>query len=454
MVQVRFSLDEAIKQVLHSPSDRFTDLAELAGLNPSSDFRFSDLRNCDFRHCDLTGFNFIGARLEGGDFAGALVAGALFDKRTIESGILATALDFHELLTGEKFTQDDTFIDLLQDLPKPFFWQEQLWKIIGCLRAGKSVNVWGSRGAGKTLLLNAAEKYLERRFGHRVAFIEVGSRNLGESLLRGFEKCRRRWDGMTAIILDDFEPKTVSDAVLRINEGEAPIFLIDDAHEYEPTDVLELITICETNGRSLVLTSTLPISETVPATSRFFNWIVPAAMPRLDYASVATTIKMHFAGGAPQDLDNLFREAAGLNIGQIERLVDSFRTRGSSRDLLLHSFLEELLQCVPFDERPAEEVREEASRILNLLYRAKTSGVTLKQLAARAKLPLEVCERVVRYLRASGFVVRKNRRAFVVASPGMGILIASAAHSLAPRTTPTTSFADEPVAYGRAAISL
>jgi hypothetical protein len=222
--------------------------------------------------------------------------------------------------------------------------------------------------------------------------------------------------------------------------------LIDDAHEYESTDVLELISICEANRRPLVLTSTLPISETIPATSRFFNWIIPAAMPRLDNASVATVIKMHFAGGAPQGLDNLFQEAAGLNIGQVERLVDSFRTRGPSRDLLLHSFLEELLQCVPFDERRADEAREETSRILHLLYRAKTSGVTLKQLAARAKLPLEDCERVVRYLRATGFVVRKNRRAFVIASPGMGGLIASAAHSLAPRTTPTTSFAAEPLA--------
>jgi hypothetical protein len=223
MVQARFSLNEAIEQVLHSPSDRFTDLAELAGLNPSSDFRFSDLRKCDFRHCDLTGFNFIGARLEGSDFAGALVAGALFDKRTIESGILATALDFYELLTGEKFTEDDNFVDLLQDVPKPFFWQEQLWKIIGCLRAGKGVNVWGSRGAGKTLLLSAAEKYLERRFDHKVAFIELGSRNLGESLLRGFAKCRRRREGKTGIILDKFEPTTVNDAVLRIGEVDAPI---------------------------------------------------------------------------------------------------------------------------------------------------------------------------------------------------------------------------------------
>src|SRR5262249_2756008 len=41
----------------------FSDLVRVSGLNPSVDFRFSDLTGVDFGGSDLRGYNFVGANL-------------------------------------------------------------------------------------------------------------------------------------------------------------------------------------------------------------------------------------------------------------------------------------------------------------------------------------------------------------------------------------------------------
>ena len=54
---------EAIEQVLTSENPRFDLLVKLSGLNPRSDFKYSDLRRLNFCGADLRGFDFSGADL-------------------------------------------------------------------------------------------------------------------------------------------------------------------------------------------------------------------------------------------------------------------------------------------------------------------------------------------------------------------------------------------------------
>ncbi|MGO6718512.1 pentapeptide repeat-containing protein [Rhizobium ruizarguesonis] len=427
MVQPRFLLNQAIEQVLNAPSDRFTDLAELAGLDPARDFRRADLRECDFRECDLTGFDFIGARLDGSDFGGALVSGALFDKRTIDSGVLSTALDFYRLLTGERPTERENLVDLLDDIPRPFLWDDQLWKIVGCLRAGKSVNVHGSRGSGKTLLLHVAEKYLARHFNQKVAFIEAYSGDLGESLLCGLELSARREAGKNDLMLKKFQPTPVEEALqIREKEYGSPILFLDDAHTYAPAQLSAFVSFCEAAKSPFVLSSMLPIAETAPEVSEFGGWLIPAPMPRLDNASVAMLIKTEFEAGAPPGLDDLFQVAAGLNVGQVRRLANNFRKAGSASNAFLQAFVDETFETATMDGRPFELARDEIVQVFGVFYRAKGAGVSLKQMVARTKMPLEQCESVIDYLRTTGFVVRKNRRSFILTNQTVVRMIISA----------------------------
>lgn len=53
----------AIERVHESPNFRFGKLVEIAGLNPSEDFRHAYLRFVDFRGSDLRGYDFEGADL-------------------------------------------------------------------------------------------------------------------------------------------------------------------------------------------------------------------------------------------------------------------------------------------------------------------------------------------------------------------------------------------------------
>jgi two-component system cell cycle sensor histidine kinase/response regulator CckA len=52
-----------LKAVYQSETACFSDLVRVSGLNPSVDFRFSDLTGVDFGGSDLRGYNFVGANL-------------------------------------------------------------------------------------------------------------------------------------------------------------------------------------------------------------------------------------------------------------------------------------------------------------------------------------------------------------------------------------------------------
>lgn len=60
---------EAMRRVDANRSSEFTALVEASGLDPSEDFRFTDLRGVDFRGSDLSSFDFTGA-----DLTGALIS--------------------------------------------------------------------------------------------------------------------------------------------------------------------------------------------------------------------------------------------------------------------------------------------------------------------------------------------------------------------------------------------
>ena len=66
------------QQVLTSESNKFTDLVTIAGLDPSTDFRFSNLSGVDFKGCVLSGYDFTGANLANCDFSDAELSGAVF----------------------------------------------------------------------------------------------------------------------------------------------------------------------------------------------------------------------------------------------------------------------------------------------------------------------------------------------------------------------------------------
>ncbi len=72
-----------IAEVLASRELRFDRLAQVAGLDPATDFKYSDLRNLNFCGADLRGFDFTGCDLRGG----------VVDERTIidETTILEDA---------------------------------------------------------------------------------------------------------------------------------------------------------------------------------------------------------------------------------------------------------------------------------------------------------------------------------------------------------------------------
>lgn len=57
----------------------FTELVEIAGLDPGTSFRGADLRDVDFGTCNLAGYDFTEANLTGASFRQAEIAGASFD---------------------------------------------------------------------------------------------------------------------------------------------------------------------------------------------------------------------------------------------------------------------------------------------------------------------------------------------------------------------------------------
>jgi hypothetical protein len=72
-------IDDAIDRVIRTDISDFLKLVEISGLNPSKDFRFTNLSGVDFSDCDLSGFDFTGASIEGATFSRSRISSAIFD---------------------------------------------------------------------------------------------------------------------------------------------------------------------------------------------------------------------------------------------------------------------------------------------------------------------------------------------------------------------------------------
>src|ERR1043165_853288 len=67
-----------LDRLLSAPEDRFDQLAEVAGIDPTRDLRFADLQGVDFSGSVMKGWDFTGADLRGANFRGAQISECIF----------------------------------------------------------------------------------------------------------------------------------------------------------------------------------------------------------------------------------------------------------------------------------------------------------------------------------------------------------------------------------------
>jgi len=92
--------DQAITRILEADTQKFTELVKIAGLDPSRDFRYSNLAGVDFSGADLSGFDFTGASIEGATFDGALISKAIFTDVEVGLSQLRRAADWNLYAKG------------------------------------------------------------------------------------------------------------------------------------------------------------------------------------------------------------------------------------------------------------------------------------------------------------------------------------------------------------------
>jgi GTP diphosphokinase / guanosine-3',5'-bis(diphosphate) 3'-diphosphatase len=73
-----------VRAILDCKTENFVVLAEVAELDPATDFREADLRGVFFGQADLRGYDFSGADISGADLSETSIDGATFDHTTIE----------------------------------------------------------------------------------------------------------------------------------------------------------------------------------------------------------------------------------------------------------------------------------------------------------------------------------------------------------------------------------
>jgi len=89
----RFS-EEYVRRVVQAPTNKFSKLLRLGGLDPAQHLRWAEWSGADFRGDDLRGFDFTGARMRGCDFSGARIRGARFAGADLAGSDLSGAKDF------------------------------------------------------------------------------------------------------------------------------------------------------------------------------------------------------------------------------------------------------------------------------------------------------------------------------------------------------------------------
>lgn len=407
------AFEAQIAQVLEAPTDRFTGLIEIAGLDPAHDLRYADLRNVDFMECDLSGYNFTGAKLSGASFAMARVAGAVFDPEIYASGMLADAIDYAEALVPVRsgaHLGGSTLLNAPLRLQSIFLWQSELLKVVGCLRARKSVNIFGRPGSGKTLLLREAVDYIGRILKAHIITITSDSYDLSHALERQIESSQF------------VETSEMGDRIVRKGKvrHRDPIVVVDDGDRFSPEDLEKFVLICrEANVRYIVVTS-LPLWEmteidTLESGVRPIP-ISPHELTRQETAQIADV----FPGRHADELGAEFisRQVEGLTARQIMTLAFAFY-QNSNFDNAYHEAFSPELDLLKMSFQSDDDTRAGMYRILDTLCRAKGGSLTARDITGRTFLPLERVNSLILSLRQKGIVKRVKRRGYAFVTTGL-----------------------------------
>lgn len=178
-----FNLSDEQKRVLseilkHDGAD-FSVLVDVAGLDPSVDFRGADIRGIDFGHSDLGGYDFSYADISGCRFDRARLKGAIFannlDKGTVwprpdlerrsHRAVLRTTTDF-ELRPFLREAVSNIVAALERDVTRPI--------------------VLMPPGTGRTRLIEALLSELDSREMVRVALVYTPTQAVAEQLRHFF----------------------------------------------------------------------------------------------------------------------------------------------------------------------------------------------------------------------------------------------------------------------------
>jgi signal transduction histidine kinase len=108
--------------VFSSESACFSDLAIGAGLDPATDFRFSELAGVNFSGSDLSGFNFSGANLSNTCWLGAIWDDTTIMKEAnLDGAVGLKGYEKRERESSLVFQELQTAIDYLDQAPAGFF---------------------------------------------------------------------------------------------------------------------------------------------------------------------------------------------------------------------------------------------------------------------------------------------------------------------------------------------
>ncbi|MGN7713705.1 pentapeptide repeat-containing protein [Agrobacterium radiobacter] len=406
------AFETVIAQVLDAPTDRFTHLIEVAGLDPARDLRHADLQNVDFVECVLSGYDFRGARLTGAKFANARITGAIFDPEVYESGILASATDYSDVAVARSAGGSEAGTPgfrLERDRRETFFWQSELLKVVGCLKARKSVNIYGRPGAGKSVLLNEAVAFIRQNLKLPLITISSDSYDLSHALQRQLESKQ---------VVGASQTKELTGKDNRRHHN--PVVIVEDADRFSPEDLEKFVLICLEAEIRYVIVTTLPLWETTEIdTLESASKPIPISPHELTNDEIFQ-IADFFPGGSPRELgaNIVRRDARGLTARQTIALSMAFYQKGGFDNAYCDAFLPEI-DLLEMAFRTDERSRMDLYQVLDVLCRAKGGSLTARDIAGRANVPLDRVNRTVLSLRQKGIVKRVKRRGFAFVTIGL-----------------------------------
>lgn len=406
------AFETVIAHVLNAPTDKFTHLIEVAGLDPGRDLRHADLRNVDFVDCVLTGYDFRGARLTGATFANARITGAIFDPEMYESGILAEAIDYSHATVAQSAEASETgnpAFRLKLDRRETFFWRSEFLKVVGCLKANKSVNIYGRPGAGKTVLLNESVDFIRQSLKLPLITISSDSYDLSHALQRQLEAERT---------IDADQTKALSGEGNRRHQNS--VIIVEDADRFSPEDLEKFVLICLEAQMRYIIVTCLPLWETTEidafeSTSKPIP-ISPHELTRDEIFQIAD----YFPGRSSKDLEAsiIQRDAKGLTARQTIALTTAFYQKGGFDDAYCDAFLPEI-DLLEMGFRTNKSARMDLCQVLEVLSRAKGRSLTARDIVGRANIPLDRVNRTLLSLRQKGIVKRVKRRGFAFVTIGL-----------------------------------